>query len=229
MNQVMNLLLGIPIEGLHGTFRTILMYNIGVLGGGLSYVLGDAHRSVVGCSGGCYALLGLHFGGLLLNWRQTKFRKPVLFMLIMITLVELVSYYGLHSGEETSHTAHVGGVVAGLIIVVLVGRNSVLEFSDKVYRVIAVALGLFLVVWSMAWWLTNPFPATRNIFAPLEPNDEPWCWQGQFWNGPAASDWQCIRCQTESCITAWYSEYPQRIAGASSSVCAQYPFREEWK
>jgi membrane associated rhomboid family serine protease len=228
MNQVMNLLLGIPIEGLHGTRRAILMYNTGVLGGALCYILGDGHRSVVGCSGGCYALLGLHFGGLLLNWHQTKYRKPVLFMLFMITLIELVSYYGLHSGEETSHTAHVGGAIAGLLICVLVGKNTVVTTKDRVYQVIAVLLGGGILIWAFSWWLTNPFPASRNIFANLETDSEPWCWQGQYWEGPAAG-WQCIRCQTESCVAAWYSEYPNRVAQANNQLCSTLPFRDEWK
>jgi membrane associated rhomboid family serine protease len=233
MNQVMNLLLGIPIEGLHGPIRALLLYNLGVLGGALCYVLGDAHRAVVGCSGGCYALLGLHLGQLLLNWKQTRYRKPVLFMLFMIATVELVTYHAISSGgqDNKSHTAHVGGFGTGLFAVVLLGRNTVVTRMDRVLQAIA-AVGLgFAFIWSISWWLTNPFPATRNIYVDTVDADmdaEPWCWQGQFWQD-ASVGWQCIRCQTEECIKQWYAEYPLQVAQANTAVCSDLPFLSTWK
>merc|ERR1719277_1272699 len=78
MNVFLNCLLGIPLEGLHGPLRMAVMFNVGVFGGACCYFLSDAHTVVVGCSGGCYALIGMHVADLIMNWAQKKFRWPTL-------------------------------------------------------------------------------------------------------------------------------------------------------
>merc|ERR1712137_956086 len=49
-NSFMNIVLGIPLEGLHGHLRVVLMYNVGVFGGACCYWVGDSKRRVVGMS-----------------------------------------------------------------------------------------------------------------------------------------------------------------------------------
>lgn len=70
MNAALNVVLGIPLELMHGSLRVALMFNIGVVGGAMCYSVNDAHTVVVGCSGGCYALIGTHIADLLMNWRS---------------------------------------------------------------------------------------------------------------------------------------------------------------
>merc|ERR1719401_546484 len=74
MNAFMLAMLGVPLEGLHGHLRILLMFNCGVLGGAASHVINDAHRPLVGCSGGVYALIGVHVAELAMNWSEKRFR-----------------------------------------------------------------------------------------------------------------------------------------------------------
>merc|ERR1719264_457212 len=119
----MNLLLGIPLEGLHGPWWTMFMYNVGVFGGACCYWLGDNHKSVVGMSGGCYALIGMHIANLLLNWKEQKFRKPTLVFIFALTVVDVLAYALSLGPNNASHAAHLGGFLAGTLVGVVFGKN----------------------------------------------------------------------------------------------------------
>merc|ERR1719210_44468 len=70
MNCLLALIFGISLEGFHGPIRMFIMFNSGVLGGACCYLVSDVHTRVVGMSGGCYALLGMHFGDLIINFHE---------------------------------------------------------------------------------------------------------------------------------------------------------------
>jgi membrane associated rhomboid family serine protease len=52
MNATTIILLGIPLEGSLGTLRMFTIFNLGVFGGAMCYMVGDGHEEVVGASGG---------------------------------------------------------------------------------------------------------------------------------------------------------------------------------
>mmetsp|Transcript_65889 Transcript_65889/g.190074 ORF Transcript_65889/g.190074 Transcript_65889/m.190074 type:complete len:363 (+) Transcript_65889:112-1200(+) len=43
INCALNLVLGVPLEAMHGPWRTSVMFNMGVVGGALCYMVNDAH------------------------------------------------------------------------------------------------------------------------------------------------------------------------------------------
>jgi len=212
-NLCMNLVLGIPLEGLHGSFRIAAMYNIGVFGGACCYWVADSRKSVVGMSGGCYALIGIHVAGLAMNWSQTRFRKPVvLFLAILITL-EVLAYHFSLGAANASHSAHIGGSVAGLIIGLLVGRNIKRLDCERLVWCAALFTAAALLAFSISWLVIHNPP--RPIF-----EEYGWCWQRQvLLPATFGQIWQCVRCPTRECI----QHYKQRLT-VVESACPNFYF-----
>merc|ERR1712228_581921 len=84
LNTLLALIFGIPLEGFHGSWRMVLMFNLGVFGGSCAVMVWDVHRQTVGMSGGVYALLGIMLADLIMNWSQKSFRYCCLMMLLFL-------------------------------------------------------------------------------------------------------------------------------------------------
>merc|ERR1719401_2441905 len=145
MNVILNTVLGVPLEGLHGFRRMLLMYNIGVFGGALCYFVNDSHTTVVGMSGGCYALIGMHLADLTMNWAQKKFRKPILLFLVILVGIDFLSSFLALSSENSSHSAHLGGAIAGCMIGILIGKNLKVKCWERILQGFVLFLGVGLV------------------------------------------------------------------------------------
>mmetsp|Transcript_96303 Transcript_96303/g.300664 ORF Transcript_96303/g.300664 Transcript_96303/m.300664 type:complete len:445 (-) Transcript_96303:153-1487(-) len=215
MNCFMNLILGIPLEGLHGFCRIFAMYNVGVFGGAICYWVGDAHKHVVGMSGGCYALIGIHLAALVLNWGQMKFRRPILFFLIVLVIVDVVSYVLALGSNNASHTAHIGGALMGLLFGVVVGKNLVVKKFERRVQIICLAVGCVWLLFCIIWMASHSPP--KNIT-----ESSGYCWVRQIWN-PArfqSSQWVCVKCGDKECIARYASEtYMETV---SLSACTHF-------
>lgn len=210
-NCMMLIFLGVPLEGFHGTGLTALMYTFGVYGGGLSWMLFDPYRKGYGASGGCFALLGMHVADLLLNWRQKKFRFPVLVLLATIVSIELAGSISAASGEisNVAHSVHSGGFVSGLLIGIMLSRNIDQKRCKKGLQIIALVVSVGLICFCLVWWLTNPFPGIKTLWSPGE---DPYCWIGQVCTNADNTGcdyntgWQCVVCDTRECVENWYRD-----------------------
>jgi len=195
LNTVLNLFLGLPLEAMHGSARMLIMYNVGVLGGALCYFVGDAHRTVVGCSGGCYALIGIHVADLIMNWSQKKFRLPTIILLATLIGSDML-FYNLGQDEgNTSHVAHVGGAIAGLCIGVLVCENKVVKKFEKYLMYFTFAFGMLLTCFCLMWMFAQQ-EGPKNIF-----EETGWCWIRAVYSqsiNPQA--YECISCGNQACI-----------------------------
>lgn len=65
-NLLFQLLLGLPLELVHKWWRVGLVYTAGVAGGSLAHSVTDYGVSLVGASGGCYAIIGAHLASVIL-------------------------------------------------------------------------------------------------------------------------------------------------------------------
>jgi len=213
VNSFMNVILGIPLEGLHGHFRLLLMYNIGVLGGAMCYWVGDARRSVVGMSGGCYSLIGMHVASLIMNWTQVKFRKTISVFLIMLVSIDVSIYLLSVGSEKASHTAHVGGIVTGLLVGVLVGKNLQFEFHEHVLRFFSLAASSLLLAFCIAWLIIQDPP--KHI-----QQDYGWCWLRQVYSPERfGNKWQCVQCATKACVETFQDVPPAKKLMVTLSKC----------
>lgn len=71
-NVLTQLVYGLPLELLHGSGRTAVIYLAGVLAGSLGTSVVDSTVYLVGASGGVYALLAAQLANLLLNFGHMR-------------------------------------------------------------------------------------------------------------------------------------------------------------
>lgn len=235
INSILTLLLGVPIEAMVGFVRTFLMFNAGVIGGALAYGVWDGRNTIVGMSGGCYALVAMHFAEIALNWKKMKFAKTKLVFLIVLVALDNVHYHlGNVKSQQpddkptTSNSAHFGGAMAGFVSGALIGYNEDLTRKDVTIKLLAVLSGGFMAISSTIWmWINeDPFPVWewyRGVNVPTY-------WYQQIYNRRCLGDqWRCVRCKCsdDKCLDA-LRKSSQGAGGWYSCSVAQSECRYPW-
>ncbi|XP_059417048.1 rhomboid-related protein 3 [Carassius carassius] len=87
LNMAMQLLVGVPLEMVHGALRIGLVYVCGILAGSLAVSVADMTAPVVGASGGVYALVSAHLANIVMNWSGMKCQ----FKLLRVTMALVCS------------------------------------------------------------------------------------------------------------------------------------------
>lgn len=72
-NLIVQILIGIPLEMVHGSGRIACIYLAGVLAGSLGTSIFDSNAYLVGSSGGVYALLAAHLANIMLNYSNMEY------------------------------------------------------------------------------------------------------------------------------------------------------------
>lgn len=72
-NLLVQLLVGLPLEMVHGYGRIACVYIAGVLAGSLGTSVFDPDVYLVGASGGVYALLAAHLANVMLNYNNMQY------------------------------------------------------------------------------------------------------------------------------------------------------------
>jgi membrane associated rhomboid family serine protease len=193
VNAVLLVLLGIPMEGLHGFGKTCLFFYFGVLCGALCYFVNDAHTRVVGCSAGCYALLLMHIVDLSLNWCEKKYRIATLTLCFLMIGTELAVMFFTVGSDEVSHSVRFGGSVAGIICGMCFGRNRMYRCFQRFLSALFFLAGAGLVAFTLYWMIINT--PGRNIW-----DRDAWCWARQV---VYQGSWACVRCADQTCIDQW--------------------------
>ncbi|CAH1100805.1 unnamed protein product [Psylliodes chrysocephalus] len=162
-NLVVQLLVGLPLEMVHGSGRVALIYMAGVAAGSLGTSVFDNDVYLVGASGGVYALLAAHLANVLLNYNNMQCGILRLFGIFAIASCDVG--YAIYSrydamGLPVSYVAHLTGALAGLTIGLLVLKN----FEQKLHE-------------QLLWWIALGVYAACTIFAVLfnvmNPTEEP--------------------------------------------------------
>ncbi|CAK0854390.1 unnamed protein product [Prorocentrum cordatum] len=238
-NCFMLLMLGIPLEGWQGTGMFAVMWTIGVLGGALCWALFDPYTTSYGASGGCYSLLGMHAADLIQNWGDKKWRFGTIFIMLLVAGVESAAFWSSRDEESsTAHTVHIGGIVAGLLIIFTTGRNDHWKVWEYVCSAMAWAVAAILVIGSISFWFFfNEHPGIASLWKPLtgQTMERPFCWIGYVCIGDSGNhcpliddinDYttsytntlrQCVMCDTRECVEGWYSDtYEVTTAGVTT-------------
>ncbi|XP_053209875.1 protein rhomboid-like [Panonychus citri] len=140
-NIITQLLIGLPLEMVHGSTRIGTIYMAGILAGSLGTSVFDSDVYLVGASGGVYALLAAHIANVILNNKEMKlgFLRVCGILLIASFDVGFAVYERYSVKEEsvqTSYVAHFTGALAGLTIGLIVLKN----FEQKLHE-------------QFIWWL----------------------------------------------------------------------------
>ena len=170
VNIVLQLLVGLALEMSNSWWRVGLVYVLGVTAGSLSFSVISPGAFLAGASGGVYALTCAHLAALLLNWkedsliirqrmRKRKATSPTFGKIVRIGRVLVVGcILGVDvvtaissslSGEvnTTSYTAHLSGVVMGMLVGVVILKNRRVQFWEQWLRVACCALAaVFMLV-----------------------------------------------------------------------------------
>mmetsp|Transcript_8349 Transcript_8349/g.18594 ORF Transcript_8349/g.18594 Transcript_8349/m.18594 type:complete len:224 (-) Transcript_8349:219-890(-) len=223
MNCLLNLLLGIPLEGIHGHLRMFVMFQLGVAGGALSLFINDPHASVVGMSGGCYSLFGIHYADLLLNWGQIRFRYAVLCGLSFLLLLDFGNYVLTSQTDSTSHSVHAGGALAGAVGGALLCHNIVVRANERLLQGVVFVMGTVLTIFCLVWnWSTW---APRSLTDTILDSSDGWCWRRIVYDKTISSAWFCVQCGDQSCIDRWSLQ--THIRSVSNSLCESLSLVEE--
>ncbi|BFZ20276.1 hypothetical protein BsWGS_23315 [Bradybaena similaris] len=148
-NMLFQFLYGLSLEVVHKWWRVGIVYMLGVLAGGLAHSISDHNVSLVGASGGVYALLGAHLAAIVINWKEMNYKcldpeemqdnaccgicrvllsAPVRLAIILILVVPdtgLAVYRRVTAPDENKIgvTAHIGGFLAGVMLGIVILRN----------------------------------------------------------------------------------------------------------
>ncbi|CAG2111437.1 unnamed protein product [Medioppia subpectinata] len=144
-NLLVQLLVGLPLEMVHGSARIGTVYMAGVLAGSLGTSVFDSDVYLVGASGGVYALLAAHLANVLLNYNHMESGILRLFAVFVIASTDVgIAIYDRYYHESegpVSYVAHLTGALAGLTIGLLVLKN----FEQKLHEQLMwwIALGVY--------------------------------------------------------------------------------------
>ncbi|RWS30054.1 protein rhomboid-like protein [Leptotrombidium deliense] len=154
-NLLVQVLVGLPLEMVHGSLRIAIVYMAGVLAGSLGTSIFDAEVYLVGASGGVYALLAAHLANVLLNYNQMELGILRIIGVFVVASADVGyavydRYAKEHESEPVSYVAHLTGAVAGLTIGLLVLKN----FEQKLHE-------------QLLWWIALGVYAACTLFAVL--------------------------------------------------------------
>ncbi|KAM9057429.1 rhomboid-related protein 1 isoform 1-T1 [Megaptera novaeangliae] len=154
-NALLQLMIGVPLEMVHGLLRISLLYLAGVLAGSLTVSITDMRAPVVGGSGGVYALCSAHLANVVMNW--AGMRCPYKLLRMVLALVCMSSEVGRAvwlrfspplpaSGPQPSFMAHLAGAVVGVSMGLTILRSYEARLRDQCgWWVVLLAYGTFLL------------------------------------------------------------------------------------
>ncbi|XP_028830674.1 rhomboid-related protein 3 isoform X2 [Denticeps clupeoides] len=164
LNIAMQLLVGVPLEMVHGALRIGLVYGCGVLAGSLAVSVTDMVAPVVGSSGGVYALVSAHLANVVMNWSGMKcqFKLFRMAMALVCMSVEFgravwLRFYppAFPPCPNPSFVAHLGGVAVGLTLGVVVLQNFEQRLQEQTLFWIFFSVYTLFIMCALFW----------NIFA----------------------------------------------------------------
>nr|KAG5714618.1 hypothetical protein BaRGS_000106 [Batillaria attramentaria] len=155
-NVIVQVVVGIPLEMVHGSFRIFIVYMAGVLAGSLGTSVFDMNAFLVGASGGVYALLAAHLANILLNYSQMELGVLKLAAVLIIASADVgFAIWDRYTYKELSppvgYTAHLMGALAGLTIGLVVLKNFEQKLHEQYVWWIALAVYLGCVVFAIFW------------------------------------------------------------------------------
>ncbi|XP_072273481.1 rhomboid-related protein 1 [Pyxicephalus adspersus] len=139
-NTLLQLMIGVPLEMVHGVLRISFLYLAGVLAGSLAVSVTDMRAPLVGGSGGVYALCSAHLANVVMNW--AGMRCPYKVLRMVLALVCMSSEVGRAvwlrfspplpaAGPQPSFMAHLAGAAVGVSMGLTILRSYEENLQDQ--------------------------------------------------------------------------------------------------
>merc|ERR1719342_1317528 len=152
-NSLVQVLVGLPLEMVHGSLRVGLLYVAGVIAGSFGTSVFEADVYLVGASGGVYALLAAHLANVLINYKTMEF--PIMRVLAVFFVATADMGFAVYEfltgtmvGLPVSYIAHLTGALVGLTLGIVILKN----FSQKPQE-------------QLVWWIALGTFAACMVFA----------------------------------------------------------------
>lgn len=166
------IILGIPLEMVHGSGRIACIYLAGVLAGSLGTSIFDSNAYLVGSSGGVYALLAAHLANIMLNYTNMEYGIVRLLAILLFASCDVgFAIYSRYESEpfavgvpSVSFVAHVTGAVAGLTIGLIVLKNFEQKLHEQLLWWIALGIYCACIIFAIIFNIINPgnFPVSDD-------------------------------------------------------------------
>ncbi|KAM8709503.1 hypothetical protein ACLKA7_016326 [Drosophila subpalustris] len=170
-NVVTQLLYGLPLELIHGSGRTAVVYLAGVLAGSLGTSVVDSTVYLVGASGGVYALLAAQLANVLLNFGHMRHGLAQLLAVVIFVSCDLG--YTLYCRQmslleyqpsagltiSVSYIAHMTGALAGLSLGLFLLRQLDGSLRPRLLRWVALGVWATFSGFAFAFNLVNTVTA----------------------------------------------------------------------
>ncbi|XP_066144384.1 rhomboid-related protein 2-like [Euwallacea fornicatus] len=151
VNLIVQLMLGIPLEMVHGWWRVSFLYFAGVIAGSLATSVTDPWVRLAGASGGVYCLLTAHIATIIMNWKEMIYPFVQLLLLCIVVICDLGSSindrYSLNVKNQVGCVAHLGGAVAGLLVGIYILKNlKVKNFERYLWWAAVVTFAVLILI-----------------------------------------------------------------------------------
>lgn len=158
-NMIMQLVVGVPLEMVHGPWRMFFLYQAGVVCGALNAGVWDPYLSLLGASGGVYTVFGLQLANLFINWSNMPFRWGRLVLISGFMGADLWNYT-VNRTVGLSYAAHAGGFCFGAAAGAAILKNIDMAKWERVLIPLVTATGLLYHAFCVYWVATNwpPLP-----------------------------------------------------------------------
>ncbi|XP_055510071.1 rhomboid-related protein 3-like [Leucoraja erinacea] len=160
----LQLLVGVPLEMVHGALRIGFIYVTGALAGSLATSVADMTAPAFGSSGGVYALVSAHLANVAMNWSGMRCQFKLFRMGIAMICMSLEFGRAVWlrfrppahpSCAHPSFACHLGGVMVGITLGVVILKNYEQKLHEQSLWWIFVIVYLIFVSFAVLW----------NIFA----------------------------------------------------------------
>ncbi|XP_072168156.1 rhomboid-related protein 3-like [Diadema setosum] len=155
-NFSVQMLLGVPLEMVHGTRRIGTLYLISIAAGSMGTSLLDRKSFLIGASAGSYALLSAHLANVGLHFPDSKLSPQRIAVVIVCVSADFgLAVYRRYSGLRTaaSYVAHIIGVIMGVTIGLFILQNYEQRLHERLgmwlLMVAYIIFILFVVFWNI--------------------------------------------------------------------------------
>ncbi|XP_037035298.1 rhomboid-related protein 1-like [Bradysia coprophila] len=155
LNILLQLMLGVLLEIVHGWLPIAVIYFSSVIGGSLFITLFSPNSYVVGASAGVYGLLSSHLSSIILDWNDWNKKWLRLAMVVFYICLNLtVNWQFTPDDFDTNYAGYVGGAITGFLISILVLKDAKKQQWKKNLRLVCVGILVSIAVVAL---LVNTF------------------------------------------------------------------------
>eukprot|EP00043_Microstomoeca_roanoka_P028531 m.18384 g.18384 ORF g.18384 m.18384 type:complete len:366 (-) comp8475_c1_seq1:128-1225(-) len=154
-NCLLQVIVGIPLELVHGPLRVMGVYFMGGLAGSFASSVVDPNANLVGASAAVYSLVGAHVADTFLNWAEMPFRwvrAAILFLLISTDLsLSIYNRYNAENGTHVSYSGHLAGFLLGCTLGTVILKNLEGHDYERIIGYVGVALAVCGFIFGIFW------------------------------------------------------------------------------